>query len=286
MDRRTFLAAAPFAGVALAQPESKNMSNPNVLSTPKQRLGGTLDLYVNADSGNNANNGWSASSPKQTLQNAYEYGRSEFDMNGFGMRINMAHATAKYAPIDAVGHLVGAHIFHVIGDNANPAACVIESTNGQPCVVAQDYAGLILSGVKLIGNGSGISVRQFGLVDYEHIHFGQMSSGSHVIIADLGVVSGVGPETIVGGAVAHWNCAGMSRLNLPQAVTIPNAVNFSYFLLAQSNSVVTGGTTFSGAGVGGCTGQQYLAQIVSCVVTGNSFPGNGGGAASYGAIKL
>jgi hypothetical protein len=285
MDRRTLLQLSlaatllPLANSCGAA-KRKRTTVPVILPTPKQRLGGALDLYVNALSGNDSYDGWSPASPKRTIQAAYEYARSEFDLNGHGMLIHLAPTNVKYARVNAVGGLVGAHIFHIQGDDDEPHSAIIEAPPHTNCINVQDGAGCVVSGIGLQGgvNSSGFLVRQNSLLDYQNIAFFAMG-GAHVQVEDVAVASCTGPEWIWGDAAVHWSASGVAKLNVGYTVTIPNSTRtIGHFLMAQNCAAITGSPIFAGYGNAGKKGLVQLNASVHCGdVPGTEWVTNYGG---------
>jgi len=275
MDRRWFLRAPlisplmALAGVGEASARSTNRM---------------LNLYVNSASGNDANDGMNPRKAKRTLQAAYLAGR-KFNTYPFQMKLNLADSGIPYEPLDAVGAIPGAHIFHLVGNINNPLACRIHAGPDQNCISVQDYAGAAISGVYLTGetgSGCGIAGRQHTIVDYGNVAFGRMGS-AHVQATDMSMVN-AGTETIYGSASVHWSIGGLSKMNVGPSVNIPNALTFNYFLFVAACSMAAGSPVFTGGGVPATTGVKRLVQQNSVVSGLNNVPGDKPDLIQYGGL--
>lgn len=282
MDRRTFIAASLATPLAYAAPRNK-MSEP-ILLAPKQRLGGDLIVNCNAQTGDDANTGFSSSSPKRTMQAMYEFAKSTYDFNGHGMEIHLAPTGSRYARLKVVSALVGYHIFNVVGDTTDPNACMVEATGTDYCFDVQDYAALGVLNVAMYGGGGGIYGRQHTIIDWGNVAFWPQS-GSHINLTECSTGSAVGPEVIYGGAAQHWQVTNNAKISIGCSVNVNSALAFTYFLYAAGNASVNGTPAVSGAGAGSASsGKQYLVQLNAIAIVGATLPGNVAGVAQYGGI--
>jgi len=104
-----------------------NPSNPTSLPT-RIRLAATTNFYI-TPTGNDANNG-AIATPWLTLQHAYNYIQSNYDLSGQNVIVNVADGT--YLGITGNGPIVGqasALALQFRGNVSNPGNCIIADPN-------------------------------------------------------------------------------------------------------------------------------------------------------------
>jgi hypothetical protein len=266
-----------------------------IANNTRQRLTGPLNLYVNAATGNDTNNGLTPTTAFATPQAAWEYIMARLDVGGQNITVNMADGT--YPSLTCLGAPVGAvngSSVMFVGDQASPSSVVISNPNATAVTVGLGatcgFEGLRVQasgpGGDFASNGSGITAYAGGNIYINNVDFGTCT-GWHLCSLGGGSISCNGAYSISGNAEAHA-CAAYSGGGMSLAdsrVTLYNTPTFSIaFVLAEScGSMNVWSMTFNGA----AHGPRYIATtngIISCGV-GNPdayFPGDVNGSVNSG----
>lgn len=273
-----------------------------ILSSGRVKLSKDLTLYV-SPSGNDSNNGLSASTPFLTMQKAWNTLIASYDLNGYNATISLANGTYNQglAAEGAVLGLGSGNSIYLLGNNSSPSSCVI-STNNQHNFILQGGGSLIISGVTMTASGSINSVpascivvsNQGSVGISSNIIFGS-ATGFHIYTTEGGVISAVGAVnyTITGSAQCHIQCAAASLCNIngPGTITIGNNLNFSTAFINVSLLAIAQllNLTFS-YGSYSVTGTKYISNLNSVIAVNgagpNYLPGSGAGQTSNGGLYL
>lgn len=130
-----------------------------------------LDLFVDADLGDDSNDGLTAATAKKTLLEAWLLGAAGYDLAGQQATLHLAPAAAHYAPLSTnIGWLGQAGYAGVLikGDAPNSQRVVIDGGDGtaillgsgSSCGVQAKFANLSIvsaggSGIYVFGSGNG-----------------------------------------------------------------------------------------------------------------------------------
>ncbi|WP_196480743.1 hypothetical protein [Burkholderia diffusa] len=260
-------------------------------SQVRKLLTGNLSLYVATTGSDTANTGLSASSPFATLQKAYNYLQSTYDLNGFTATINVAAGTYT-AGLNASGPIAG-NKTGTDGVIISGAGATINVGSSQYCFNANQGARFKIQGFTMQSSGSASNAVQLtdpssSIVVGTGNTFGAFTSGTHLNCSG-GQISVQANYTISGGAAYHL-LASNSGANLGYqsglTVTVSGTPAFSQqFAASQFLGLINAaGTTFSGS----ATGTRYLATINGVINTNGGgasfFPGSVAGSTSSGGI--
>ncbi|MEB2545190.1 hypothetical protein [Burkholderia cenocepacia] len=268
------------------------------LGQVRTKLQANTNFYVNASTGNDANNGLTPTTAWATLTAALGTIQQLYDLAGFIATINVA--AGSYAPGICSGAFVGGispNSVQVIASGAalvtNPSgtgaqnACFY-ATSGSQFLIAGSFT-LVNSAaggscVQASGTGSMISTGA-------GISYG-FSAGSHILGNAFGIVNVNGSYSIAtnGGAGSHFNASTGGAVDVTSGITlsIGSNVNFTtaFSLATGVAQINAGGMTFSGS----ATGTRYNAQSNSMINTdgsgANYFPGNAAGITASGGIYI
>ena len=197
-------------------------------------------------------------------------------------------ATAGYIEVAPGSYNEAVDVFHyrivnIRGDCADPSNVIIQPKgNGGTAFWAQDHAIFFISCLTIRSSHTGnigIAARQFGIVDFQYVHFGALAGGIHISVTDLSVASCIGPYFIDDSANVHAAVSALSRLTLNCPIHITTPVTFTVFAESVSRSFLNaGGAAIAGAGAGSVTtGIQWIAQDATITLPAGGLPGNAPG---------
>lgn len=253
-----------------------------VLTAPKT-------YYVNAATGSDANDGLTVATPFLTVQKALTISNT-FNMNGFGITINVANGT-YIGPFHGY-QINGTGSISIVGNVASPSAVVFASATGSALIFnggPYDVTGVKFTCTGTISGDIGAGLWPVGgAVSVGACEFGACVS-AHIAASGLAQVNINGPLTISGAAAVHMDADAQSIILLnalnPPALTITGTPNFSSaFIVANDLSVVRG--KYSSI-TGTATGSRYIANTNSIVNSGGMgisyYPGNAAGTLNSGS---
>lgn len=260
----------------------------------RRRLTGNLTLYVRTD-GSDSNDGLanSASRAFATIQKAIDTACVTYDGSGYAGTIQVQDGTWGITntiilhPHTFTGGII------LQGNTATPSSCVIQgNTEGMWLMVSQ-FASAYLWTVKgfKVQRGSATNVNAIvsrlhaGLFLY-NMDFGNVGSGSHMLLSEWGEIATQGAYTVSGGAGNHVAADLHSFASIGGAtITFTGTPNITRWVTAQRNSGVVhrGGGSLSG--LVSITSERYLAQILAYVEGIANMPG-AGGTLAWGAQAL
>ena len=262
-----------------------NISLP--LSAARLRETSGLNLYVNASTGSNSNNGTSATSAFSTINYAVNYFYSNYDLAGVSVAINVAAGTYnetiiiesldRGAPADV--SLVGAG-----------SATTIINAPSNACLAIKDYGTVGLQGFTLTGSSTAVSAincGQFSICDINSdMVFGTFSlnGSSHLTCSQNSSININSNYTISGAATYHYlvSTGGLLEAN-SITVTMPTTLSFNTFgYFYQGARGNLGGLTFTGSGATTSTGTKFFIGDQAWIGMGGldanlTLPGNASG---------
>ncbi|MGH6821951.1 MAG: hypothetical protein ACREC4_00415 [Methylocella sp.] len=234
--------------------------------------------YVNASTGNDANDGLTAGTAFATVSKAALISGT-FNLNGFILSIIVAdgaYAQAYFGPTNGSGNI------EVIGNSATPANCVITNSGGSAIIVASggmvNFTGFtfVSTGSSAVDGGAGIWASGSATVNITNCRFGACK-GAYIASSFGGFVTINGAFNIAGsldGSASIWPGAAVFALSgtirtnpaTPPALTISSPVTGSYFAYASSPS--TENLHFASiTNPGNFTGQKYLVTLNAIINT-------------------
>jgi hypothetical protein len=238
------------------------------------KLTSNLNLYVSSTNGANTNSGLSPNDALDTPQNAWNAIINNYNLNGYGVTINIAAGT--YPSVVCAGQPQGFGAGSVILLTGAGASTIINSAALQSCISASNAANIQVANMLLEGN-IGINCQNASQVFIiGGITFANCS-GAH--ITSGGVIQILGGYSITGGATIHWQTViggSIITFNSP-VITGTGTPSFtSAFASTTTGLINLNGLTFSGCG--GFTGVRYNAAGGGFIntQTGNTslLPGN------------
>lgn len=241
------------------------------------RLLADLTVYV-GPAGSDSNFGLSSGTAFLTMQAAWNFCQSTFDLNGFLLKIQVLDGTytdGLVASGPMVGQGVEAVTVQILGNDTTPSNCVINVATGR-CFYVSDGAKVAISGFKLSNaSGSFLEAGQGGFISAGAMNYGTGSvAGTHIVATNGGVIYLSVAYTISGSTYSHLTTRNMANIATAASflITLTGTPAFSsVFAFAEVNSTLQiPGLTFSGA----ATGVRYS-------VISNSTINTGGGGAAY-----
>ncbi len=158
-------------------------------------------------------------------------------------------------------HIIGdgggstSQIVQIVGDIVTQTNVVIAPSNNNLGFSFEDHATASVSGVEIIGGGSGsigIQCRQLAICDYSYITWA--GSGSHFAAAPNASGNCSGTETVLTNFAIHWDIETGSAFNGGCQTNFPNAITWSLLIQGTSANITLGGWTWTA--VGGLVGGQ------------------------------
>lgn len=248
------------------------------------KLTSNLNLYVNASTGNDVNNGTSLATAFRTPQAAFNAGYNNYNYNQHTLTVNLAAGTYT-SGIVLFGLPVGCTGVTLLGNPASPSSYQINATNSAAISINigcnATITGVILSATGTAsGQGYGIACNQ-GSVLVQNCVFGSCATvqiaslaGSIITLANsqLQGTSQYGLSAQAGGALILASTAISFNAAVYSGATAYS--NFGY-IFAVGNTIT-----------GTATGNRYLASnngvITTNTANANLFPGTIAGAVSAG----
>jgi hypothetical protein len=161
------------------------------------------------------------------------------------------------------------------GECTDKGAVTLSRSTPGPIIWVQDHPIVSVSCVTLsappgVAGISGISTRQFAILDYGMIRFGAMpGGGAHVSAGEMSKVNCNSDNEIVGGAAMHASAGNLSSLYLGCniAVMLPG-LSFATIVMANVKSAVDASlAVFTGYGV---TGKKYIVYDSNLILPSTS----------------
>jgi hypothetical protein len=263
-----------------------------VLAASRQLLSGNLNLYVNASTGSDSNNGLSSAAPLLTLQKAINILYQGYDLAGYTVTINATGAfTAGAFLAGLVPGSSGAS--GIVFDFAAGSSVTISSGDNFTCT----GGGYSITGLVTItntdssaGNGYGLNAFSGGTIlisSGSAVTFGACA-GAHMV-ADGGYINIDGSYTISGNAPFHLFPFNGGIIQWPSesalTATLSGTPAFTAFAFANTQGLIFAPhtlVTFSGA----ASGSRYSVTLNSVINTegggANFFPGSSAGTTATG----
>jgi hypothetical protein len=264
----TQIGSAPFIGTKIGQ--------------LRQKMSGNTSFYVSTATGaSDSNSGLSTNSPFATLQGAWNSIISNWDLNGYGVTINVAAGT--YTAITTFGGQptgYGANSF-VLVTGAGSSTILTSTGIGAAISVSGGAVALVaactINGAYGLQAFSGSQISVGGTVTFG------ACSGAH-LLANGGAIILPSNYTISGSAAAHYSTenSGFIATAGASAVTLSGTPAFTNFAQAFSGQINVPGLTFSGS----ATGARYSSTGGGLINTGGAgtsyFPGSSAGSTGSG----
>lgn len=278
-------------GRAPSQGESLLGNSSGDFTLVKTTLFASTTYYVST-TGNDDNNGLSASTAFLTVQKAINTALS-VNANGFDVAIFIANGTYTGRCIIGAG-LIGGGTLYIIGNTSSPGSVILQTTGSTEGSVLICVNGkCVIGGIRFQSTSSsfnrGFDAVQGGviLVSYP-IEIGQISNNK--ITSGEGSYVYIGASVSVSGNAAFFAIAydrGGIRFAPGITITFTGTPNFSAATVGSfENSVIYSQATFSGA----ATGTRYAVNANASIQTYGSgvnyFPGNVAGYTSNNGIYL
>lgn len=290
-----------------------NGVNNNVVT---QLQNNPTNFYVNDNTGNDSNDGFTPNTAFKTLQGASNV-VGFLNLNGVQVIVNIA--PGSYSGFAWGGALLGQYspqqvIFR--GDTTTPSNVTVTggtagAGNGQ-CVFVISGGMIQLEGMRFTNptgdangfTGNAIWAQDNSQVNWQLCDFGPCSAnGGHINVRGFSTASAVGPYTISGGAYYHYFAFNQGQINagtifgqtqpLPQfTITVNNTPAFGQFIRCSACSLAVFGAVATPAPIfaGNATGQRYSVERLSLLHTHNAginyFPGNTPGTADATTFGL
>lgn len=238
--------------------------------------------------GNDTTGTGTTSAPFMTLQTAWEYAMSNYDLRGVFLTIEVraAHQTVTGYVLAASGRMDGQYSESRVlirGDTTTPGNCILEGSLS--AVLVQQYATLLLQGFKLIG-GHGLNVTQMGWCSYSDIDFGVCTT-AHYTASKAGQAFDAGDITISGNAPIHAlisdNGIGYETTGTTTLTGTP-AFSTSYLYCDMGAKFTEHTKTYTGA----ATGKRFIGTNGSIIgsSTLTTLPGNTAGTLDNTSIYI
>jgi hypothetical protein len=171
----------------------------------------------------------------------------------------------------------------ILGKCNDSNAVILRATKPNTTIAhLQDHATLSLNCLRMestsTGN-SGLSARQHVIFDEVNVQWGAFAGGTRIALIEYSSASCSGSSAITGDAFAHVSAADNSKYNYACAVSIPSAVNHTYFAIAADYSkIAAGSASFQGSGLSNSTGAKCHASNAIIVrpsgPSAGDFPGD------------
>jgi hypothetical protein len=264
-------------------------------------LGASLELYINASTGNDATGNGTSAAPWATLQHARDWAMQNLDLGGqFGVVYSCVGAFA--AGVSCVNALAGAS--GTAEQFSFAATSSITATNGNCISVAGGgtNVGIVVGAGAVLslsasgsagGQGQGLNVFQSGTLTVSgsgSVNFGSCSGGH--VVENSGGINLTCNYTISGNAPVHWSLQGPGSIVLgqtgSQVITLTGTPAFSV-AFANGGGAGPAGILVSSSTVsfsGSATGSRYnITQNCTLQTNGGGasfLPGNAAGTVSSG----
>lgn len=225
---------------------------------------------------------------------------TKYNLNGFKYSIFCADGTYSQQVI-ACPIQNGSGTVALVGNNANPAACVISSTLGSCLTLFGSGANYTVDGFRFVAQGAAKSGDKNACIWVNGSCILSMVSGSrnefaatsnsapHLCAQNGGNIGYGGNITISGGAAAHMEATnGIITTGEPPSdnVTITGAQNYTVAFLNCDTIGQIHFHALSMTGAGSVTGKQYSVQSNGIIQWGTSAgatpPGNTAGTTASG----
>lgn len=294
------VASPNYPGLLWISQIDNNTANPDTSTgtywTPfnRWRLSSQLNLYVNASSGDDSNNGLTSGTPWLTLQHAIDWVAANVDIGLYQVMINASGAFTEGITnfTNILGNGVSKVIFNFTSGSTiqvlSASAFIASGSSTGFQVQTASGTPLLISATGTGNNeGYGLLATDEALITFNNVNFGTCQSG-HAVALYNGQIKPNGSYSISGNAPSHWLCqTGFFQSltpNNPNVVTLIGTPSFtsSFVNCSGAGKVMVSNLTivFSGA----ASGQRYFVGDVSLIDTFGSgasfFPGTIAGVAT------
>lgn len=260
--------------------------------SPHIRLLAPDDIYVNATTGSDSNDGLTTGTKLATAQAAVNLLKAKYDFGGpranpLVVHIEANETTTNSPVISVSGSFTGqqpsAFVFPSAGEVPVIFRCdpgvTLHSSNAVATVLAVYWASFGIEGCRITSAGHGIETGAGGDIQFADMVFGTVG-GYQIFAAHNGLIENYGDFTLEGNAkaslVADYNGAlyiSNATVNIASNMTVSNA----FARAAQSSDFTIFGTTFNLNGYT-VTGKRFVAEGGSAITTDTNgnlsyFPG-------------
>lgn len=279
--------------VMRADPASGEVSFPS--GGVRNQLTAPRTYYVDASSGNDANDGLTSGTPFASIQYAIDTAAS-LDLGVYDITIDLANGT--YPEEIVLKRFTGAGTITLLGDPTTPSNVVIDPDDTTKLAIyANGTNGYILDGMKIEPSASLIAGRKAiraddCLLKFQNIEFGSGygGTGGRLIWATVGAtIWAIGDYEFTADADRGIEILQNSTYLQTSGVTgtLTGTPDFATaFLVTNSGSTAYISGSYSGA----ATGKRYEASELSLVRSGDGtatfFPGDVAGSTASGAVYV
>lgn len=252
---------------------------------PYRWVSGTMNFYVDPINGSDSNDGLAPGAGRafQHINFGISFIQAQLDLKGGVGNLNLANGTYTES-FTVFGGPTGGLEINIIGNPASPSSVVFNGT-----LACRDGGILSVNGVKFTSTGGQcLLVGQEFIVDLQNIEFGACTNGVHIQVNPGGYVNYAGGTYVVSGtALFHIQMTGQGsvfQVLTAQTISIPTALAFTTWVYNQSGYLtITGGTTFTGAGVASSIGKKFDTNYNGVtLLNGTTLPGNAAGTTTTG----
>ncbi len=195
-------------------------------------------------------------------------------------QVTVKIADGTYNESVILGQMIGSNKLIIEGNTTTPANVVV---NGETCFLGDTGVYALIKGVKTQGSGIGIYARYGGVIEFETIDFGAVTS-RHLGAAYGGHLVNLGNASITGASNYHIYLDGTSSYVQLGTITITGTPAFTTFAYASGGAqyLKGGGASYSGS----ATGTRYSATLNAVINTAGGgasfFPGDVAGTTATG----
>ena len=266
-------------------------------------LSAPTTYYVNASTGNDANNGLTSGTAFATLQHAANVAAT-FNLNGYAVTVNVANGS--YAPV-VLPPINGSGTVAFVGNSGSPSSVVIAASTGSAvtasgCGTGYSFNGFTVSSAApnytandggagfFLGGNTAMNVLNINCGVCQVAHFAVFGGANLTLGGAIRIAGGLTANTIgpgvhmwsIGGQISSSGGAGNPGLN--PALTVTTLVTMTAFIAVSSAFCFVVYSSITGAS--NVTGSKYAASLNGVIYTGGQptsyYPGSTSGTTSTG----
>ncbi len=267
---------------------------PSAINPPPNRIRvrSALTLFVST-TGNDSNDGRTASTPFLTIQKAVDVATQQFDFSFTGdVTISIADGTYTLTGSINCDRVVGQGSIVFLGNTTTPANVIITASSGSFSIVSvrrsavrYSFRGFTLQATG--GTHNGLDIGALCQAQMDTLVFGS-GLNSQIIASNMALFTINGSYSITAGAAHHIRCSQNSTIIYAVALTVTltgTPAFTSEFVNSDRSAAVScpaSAITFSGA----ATGKRYVVATNGLIDTlgggATYFPGDVAGTSATG----